>query len=373
VKTPDSPFVSPHQLSPKNAAVIELSGGHVECIYSQLLFLRQGGYTIHLICSEQLREQVSAFEPVDHFAFYSPGEHFVDHWKCVLAIRRYLIAHRITTLIFNTGGGNHTRDLCIATPPGVTLAGIVHHTHKLTGSFTQFLISMRMKKGFVLNDYLLDGIPTERRRQFASTYLLFREPVEEKRVKKNPNELWIAIPGEVDFRRRDYEGLVRELKSCGPIHGSLRFIVLGACNPEQRDGRALRALIQQSGLERHVVLFDGFVQQDAFFGYVRQCDALLPLIHPVTDFFGFYKSHQISGTYNLAFGFAKPLLIHEALRGPEDFDCSALFYTDTTLVPLLNRLAGEPEECAALATRIRSHPKFSFAHQSDNYLRFLGG
>lgn len=376
VKTPDAPSPVPHHFhkpSPKNAAVIELSGGHVECIYSQLLFLQHGGYTIHLVCSEELRAQVCAFKPVDHFAFFSPGEHFVAHWKCVLAIRRYLIAHRITSVIFNTGGGNHTRDICIATPPGVTLAGIVHHTHKLTGSFTQFLISLRMKKGFVLNDYLLDGIPAMRRRRFASTYLLFREPVEEERLIKNPNELWIAIPGEVDFRRRDYEGLIRELKSGDPLSSSLRFIVLGSCNRDHGDGRALQELLMGSGLEQNFILFDSFVERATFFGYVRQCDAFLPLIHPVTDFFGFYKNHQISGTYNLAFGFAKPLLMHEALRGPDDFEVSAFFYTEATLVPLLNRLAAQPEECAALAARIRSHPKFSLAHQCDHYLRFLGG
>lgn len=352
-------------------ALIELSGGHVECIYSQVLFLRRRGYRIHLLCSEQLRKHVTAFGPLDSIAFFQPGDDFIAHWKCVFAVRRYLKTHRIATVVFNTAGGNHTRDICIVAPRGIRLAGIVHHTHKLKGSFTQFLISLRLKRGFVLNDYLLASIPPSRRIRFESVYLLFREPIQEETINKDPNEFWIGIPGEVDFRRRDYGGLIRELRNRGPLALSVRFVLLGGCSHEHEDGRALRLLISGSGLDRHLVLFETFVKHEIFFGYLRQCDALLPLIHPGTHFFTFYKDHQISGTYNLSFGFAKPMLLHEALRGPEDFNVSAFFYREEELVSLINRLAGHREECRTRVNHIRSCPKFSFDVQYEKYTQFL--
>jgi hypothetical protein len=74
------------ELSAGSVALVELGAGHVECIYSQLLFLKRGGYTVHLLCAEHLRDQVSVFEPVDHFAFFQPGDDFSGHWRCVLAI-----------------------------------------------------------------------------------------------------------------------------------------------------------------------------------------------------------------------------------------------------------------------------------------------
>jgi hypothetical protein len=273
--------------------------------------------------------------------------------------------------VFNTGGGNHTRDICAVAPAGVKLAGIVHHTHKLRGSFTQSLISLRMHKAFVLNDYLLNGIPQALRPRFQSIYLIFREPVEEQQVRKDPDDLWVAIPGEVDFRRRDYKGLVDEITNRGPIDPSVRLILLGKCSREHDDGRELRELITRSGLERHFVIFDDVVEHGVFFSYLMHCDALLPLIHPVTHFFEFYKDHQVSGTYNLAFGFAKPLLIHKALRGPADFELTAFFYDDGGLVSLVNRLAADRSECRSRGESIRLSAKFSFDHQCERYLRFL--
>jgi hypothetical protein len=373
-KTPDSDSaMEPRTREPsaRSVALIELGAGHVECVYSQLLFLKRGGYTVHLLCSEHLRGQVKGFEPVDYFAFFQPGDDFSGHWKCVLAIRRYLKDHRIATVVFNTGGGNHTRDICAVAPLNVKLAGIVHHTHKLRGSFTQSLISSRMKKAFVLNDYLLKSVPRSLRPRFRSIYLIFREPVEEEEIRKDRDEMWVAIPGEVDFRRRDYKGLVDEIRNRGPIDPSVRFILLGKCSREQEDGRALRQLITGSGLENHFVVFDDVVEQRMFFGYLMRCDALLPLIHPVTHFFPFYKDHQVSGTYNLAFGFAKPLLMHEALRGPEDFELSAFFYGDGGLVALVNRLAAGRDQCKSRGESIRLSAKFSFDHQCERYLRFL--
>jgi len=354
----------------KTVALIELGDSHVDCIYSQLLFLREGGYTTHLICSERLRDRVRSFDNVHRLVSLDHGDDVKGHWRCILRIRRYLKDNDIRMVIFNTGGGSHTRDLCLVAPRGTRLVGIIHHIHKLRGSFTQFLISLRLRKYFVLNDYLLDGIPHSPRRTFESVYLIFREPLQEMTVRKDPEELWVAIPGEVDFRRRAYTALVEEMMNRGRLDGSVRFVLLGECKREG-DGEVLRQAISKGDMQRHFMVFDHFLNPSSFVGYLRHCDLLLPIIEPNTDFFAHYRQYQISGTYNLAFGYGIPMLLHSALRGPDDFELSAYFYDTGGLIPLLNHLAANREEYRAKANHIKTAGKFSFAVQCEKYLRFL--
>jgi hypothetical protein len=77
------------------------------------------------------------------------------------------------------------------------------------------------------------------------------------------------------------------------------------------------------------------------------------------------------GTYNLAFGFAKPLVMHEATRGPEDFEVSAFFSKEGELVALLNHLAEHREEIKLKAASLRANPKFNFEFQQKKYVEFL--
>jgi hypothetical protein len=130
-------------------------------------------------------------------------------------------------------------------------------------------------------------------------------------------------------------------------------------------------MLAASGVENQFVLFDGFLDPNLFFGYLTKCDVLAPLVHPTTKLFEFYRRHQISGTYNLAFGFAKPLVVHEATRGPEDFETAAFFAEEGKLVSLLNWLAENRGELSAKAAAIVHNPKFAFDLQYERYISFL--
>jgi hypothetical protein len=228
-----------------------------------------------------------------------------------------------------------------------------------------------VKKNLVLNDYLLECIPTGSRKGFMSVYFIFRETEDEVRSDKKPAEFWVGVPGEVDFRRRAYAELIDELAHSKP-DSSIRFVLLGKCK-QIEDGLTLRRMLADSNLQHQFILFDDFLNAGTFASYLRQCNVLLPLIHPTTGFFNSYKRYQVSGTYNLSFGFGIPLLMHEVLRGPEDFELSAFFYKDSRLIPLLNRLTAHPDEIASKQHLIRSNPKFSFDYQYERYIRFLEG
>jgi len=357
--------------SDKSIALVELGDSHVVCIYPQILFLHQAGYTIHLLTSERLRKQVERFDMVNSFAFFHPGDDFRTHWNCVLDVRKYLVAHRIRTVLFNTAEGNHVRDLCLVAPLGLRFVGILHHTYKLGRSFTQWLISFRVKRYFVLNDYLLDHLPHSTRLRFASYYPIFFPPFERVSLEKKHTEFWVGIPGEVEFRRRDYKGLLASLVR-QPAASTMKFLLLGTSRVGSGDGEQFKILVKEAGLESQFVFFEDFLDNNLFYSYIDKCDVVLPLIHPTNSLYSIYQRHQTSGTYIIAFGFAKPMLMHDSFKGVEDFTVSSFFYDDESLVATLNRLASDRSCLEEKRKEIQSQGRFQFEEQCRRFLGFVG-
>ena len=65
----------------------------------------------------------------------------------------------------------------------------------------------------------------------------------------------------------------------------------------------------------------------------------MPLVHPSKPQFRKYLTEKISGTYNLAFAYKKPMLCPEDMAVYEDFKDTSVFYnlnkpTLQTIFPL---------------------------------------
>lgn len=351
-------------------ALVEFSTGHAECLYSQILFLERAGYGVHVIVPEALRCQLPFLDRVKQVVGIEPGNDFRSHWRCVFHVVRYLQAHGIRRVVFNTAEGNHVRDFCLIAPAGMALSGNLHHVEKLNDSFTQWLISLRVRKYVVLNDYLLEAVSPAQRGRVASCYLVFFPPHEDPAVQRPANEFWVGIPGTVEFRRRDYAGLLDQLAR-HRLHPSIRFIVLGDSGLSKPDAREVRTRVRDLGVADQFHFFDAFIPQQAYLRYVQQCSCLLPLIHPASPLYEIYRKHQISGAFNLAIGFAKPMLMHTALETIPDFQQSSLFYEVEELIDLLNRVADDESILQEKRRRILSMEKFSFDVQCDRFIRFL--
>ncbi len=354
----------------KSIALVEFATSHTECLYSQMLFLKEAGYALHLIVPEGLRGQVAELGLYDFLKCIDPGNDFRSHWGCVFDVRRYLLAQGIRHVLLNTAEGNHARDLCLSAPRRIAFAGTLHHINKLRRSFTQELISLRVHKYFVLNDYLLDGIPRSRRRAVSSYYPMYFPPYEHDGVKKPEGELWVGIPGTVEFRRRDYRGFLDQLAR-HRLDPRVRFIILGKCDVQADDGVEVRATVRRLGLERQFVFFDDFIPPRAYFSSIVQCSCLLPLIHPNTTLFETYRSFQVSGTYNLAFAYAKPMLVHRSLDAVSDFQATSCFYEMEGMIDLVNSFARNEEILATKGNAIREMGKFAFEFQSRRFIQFL--
>ena len=92
-------------------------------------------------------------------SFYSFGNGIISDFNNLLNIRRYLIEKNIKEVIFNSADGIRIRNLLLFPfPKEMEFAGILHDSEKVIRSGNQKFINKKVKKYFVLNDYILDYI-----------------------------------------------------------------------------------------------------------------------------------------------------------------------------------------------------------------------
>ena len=119
------------------------------------------------------------------------------------------------------------------------------------------------------------------------------------------------------------------------------------------------------------MVFDAFVDDDLFYSYLSESDLVMPLIHPGKEGFDGYSRYQISGAFNLAFGFKIPLLSEQYFEKYDDFRNCAFCYSAENLVSLLSRLSAAKAEIENKKARIMKTGKFDFEYQKKKYMEFL--
>ncbi len=354
------------------AALIEIYDSHEVNLYSQLRFLQEGGYEVTLIVSRKHEALVSSFGEGFDVAFVSVTSLKVfAQWRELWRIRQLIVGRGITTVIFNTAHTNPVRNFCLLPfPKNIKFFGTLHGVNKLRGSVTQNIISRLIPAYFLLADYMLDKalqMPHKGLR-FSVFYPIFQPSLETEIEPKRPGELWIAIPGSVEYKRRDYLSLVAAFaalkqKPC------VRFLLLGNGAHAHGNGPELRQKIEVLGLESYFLFFNGYLDDALMHSYLRVSDAVMPLIHPINADMEKYLENQISGSFHRAFEYRKPLLMHRYFSRYQDFRETALFYDLDKLQRFLTELSAEiagydPAEHY-------DNPKWSFAFQAANYCRFL--
>lgn len=356
----------------RKAALLEIYDSHDETLFSQIRFLQAGGYQVTLITSLQLKNAVKDYHSCQEHVYVDiKGKKGLAQWRALWKLRNYIVREGFEAVIFNTAHGTLLRNFFfLPFPKRIRFYGVLHMLQKLKGSFTQNRISRRIPNYLVLNDYLLDEVKKwpHRGLRFGALYSIFPPRFPEANApEKPPGVLWVAIPGTVEYTRRDYKALVKSVSEMKHRDG-IQFLILGnGDHPKYGNGRDLQKLVSERGLQDNFVFFNGFLGNDVFHHYISRCDAVMPLAHPLNSDFTNYRENQISGAFNLAFAYKIPLLMHEAYRGIPDFDENGVFYREEDLATLLDRL---PE---ALAEKKESYQqaKWSFDFQAKQYLDFI--
>lgn len=348
----------------KKIAIIEIGGSHHECIYSQLEFIKSPDTEITLICSANLENAVSGFEQVNHFHFieYRKGE-----WKGAFKIKNILNKNDFDAVVINTAHGKRVRNfLILPFLKKQNFTGIAHNTKKFASSKTQKIINAKVNKYFVLAQYLLKNKPlsTIKGLKFDYFYSMFYPKQETRVIEKGKEDNWICIPGQVEYKRRDYKTLFDQVRAEG-LNPNIKLIFLGKSKHKHGDGVAIEEEIASLGIASQCILWDGFIDDSTFYSYLLQSDYLLPLIHKNSAELSNYFTNQISGTFNLAFGYKKPLLLENTFKDYEDFKGDGVFYETSELVNYLNSLEPFTNE------NLFKSSCFGFEEQKERYLEFL--
>ncbi len=364
----------------KKAALIELGGSHAECLYAQISFLHHAQYEVHVICNRHLWPLLERMEGIAGHQLHDIGHATKNRAQVVRAIKKYLRQHGIQRAVINTTEATGIRGLALGLLfRKISLTGLVHNARKLNSGFTlRKLIGLKIKKFFVLNDAQLPHIHPPQGVTVRSFYPVFFPqpgplPAGEQAVTKAPGECWVCIPGSIELGRRDYPALLQQLEKEG-LPANLKLIFLGGYNPVEPSLQHSNLPAQLATLPQRdqlVTFAPGLVPQQVFDAWLRQADAILPLLHPGVDKFAEYHTTRISGAYNLSFGYRIPLLMEDSFNSWEDLRRHAVFYRAPELVALLHKIAANPAILREKAEGIATDPKFSFETQCQRYLALV--
>lgn len=349
----------------KRIALVEMGGSHDECLYAQIRYLKADGHFVSLICNSSLKPNVDYFKELDevHFIELRPGlKQWIDLW----IIRKKLVRGKFDRIIFNTAQGNVLKNLfLLPKPKNAERFGVLHNLRKLQNSHSQKVITRNLKAYFVLNDYLIDQVDEEVKKsvKLFPLYTVFYPNYPTQSVEKKAGEIWICIPGQVERSRRDYDSLFASIAESG-ISEQVKFLFLGRCEHADGDGAYMKQRISELGVGNNFILWDSFIETEDFYGMLCASDYVLPLIHPKHESFKLYE-FQISGSFNLAFGFRIPLLMENSFSNYTDFQDTSIFYEVNRIMETINGLG------VSVAAPVYKNKQWDFETQKHRFLKAL--
>lgn len=349
----------------KRIALVEMGGSHDECLYAQIRYLKADGHFVSLICNGSLKSNVDYFDGLDeiHLIELRSG---LKQWIDLLRIRKILVKGKFDRIVFNTAQGNVLKNLFLLPMPKRALRfGVIHNLRKLGKSHSQKVITRNLNAYFVLSDYLIDRVDPVVRQSVSlhSLYTVFYPNYPEVNVEKAANEIWICIPGQVERSRRDYDSLFDSIERFG-VNEKLKFVLLGRSEHADGDGQYVKKRIAELGVQDQFMIWDSFIETELFYSILKHSDYVLPLIHPNHESYSLYE-YQISGAFNLAFGYKKPLLMENSFADYADFKTNAIMYFVPTMMEQINQLSIPQDD------RYYQEEKWAFESQKNAFLRTL--
>lgn len=352
----------------KNLLIIEHSNTHGEVIYSQLELVKKSGLNVILILNDKLslpEEPLSA--KIIRLDFKLNKRILLNH------ILRVIADHNIDLIVINTAHGHFVRSLCLRLLFNrIKVVGILHEANKINDSFTQKIISMKIKNYFVLSEHILQYLNThnQKRLNFAYFYPIFYPSRFVDLKKTKTDRLCICIPGGIEVERRDYFGLIDLLvKNRDRINPLVKFILLG--NSKVSDGERVIKAITDTNLQNYFEWFDGYIPHEMFYEKLVNSDLILPLLHPNFHFFEECLHTKISGAFSLSLAFKKPLLLHNEFKHISLFEKISFFYSLNNLIKIINSLSENRSATIDRVNAFESLDEISFQIQMKQYLNFL--
>lgn len=353
----------------KKVALIEICGSHDECLYSQYRFLIEAGVDVHFIISDNLESRIQHYNDNLNILSLNFNNKLSNDLLKLYKIHQYLIKNEIDKVIINTASNEIISKLIYFIPKQTKIFGIIHSLKKLTTSFSQSLINKRIKKYFVINDYLMSYVPKFSDTKFSSFYpIYFKESA--IKIDKDDDDFWVAIPGSIEFIRRDYLGLIHNLDN-RELPKNLKFLFLSNSKSKYSDAEKIKDLVKDKPLKDNFIFFDEFIMPEKLAAYLMKTDLILPLLNPGVANYHDYLNNQISGSFNLSFGFSVPMLMHPDFKSIDDFEVSSYFCKEDDFYDTLMNFYDNKNLLYRKAQSIKDYKKFTFSYQQSKFLSFI--
>jgi len=354
----------------KEILIAEFNTSHLEILHSQILFLLAKDYNVHLWINndaafkDRYNGQVKIVREKTKISSLNIG--------LMYKIVRYIKKNKINKIILNTAHGLLVRNLCLLLMNNkVEVIGVLHQSHKLLESSTQKIISKKIKKYFVLNDYIkkfLDSTAPNLYDIGVFYPIFFYSAKNNSEI--NTDKIIITIPGEVQQNRKDYLFLINEVaKLKKEIREKFEFVFLGAAT-KLRSSDILDVLNKNSKINDAIRIYKKHIPEEEFNIVIQNSDFIMPLIHPSSKSYSEYLTTEISGAFNTGFAFKKPLLMYKSFKQFEDFQNFSIFYDENNFPDILKNIL-ENNFSEKLPKNYNSYKKFDFDFQSVNYINFI--
>lgn len=341
--------------------LVEFYTWHDECLYTTCQLLKQSGVEVSLVLNEKIKERTESLlnKVVAHLSYF-PFKKGIKGYFALFKLYLYAIRGGFTHVYFNTAGGSEAwKFFLLPLPKHIKTIGTLHNIAKLTKSIGQKLITSKIDGYILLSDILLKQYQSNCQLPVASVYPIIYPETITSEIEKPEGEIWLAIPGAVSLKRRDYLSLF----SSQSYNKHIKFIILG--NRHKADGDIVYEKVKALRMESNFIFFEDYVSDRVFYGYIKKCDYLMPLVHPHEDVYSKYVSEKISGTYNLAFAYRKPMLCPQEMSVYEDFKDSSLFYDSSNIAEFVNSLT------SSVDNQFYCHAKWDTEKMRERLIDFL--
>ncbi|QLG46327.1 hypothetical protein [Costertonia aggregata] len=352
----------------KKALLIELNTYHEECLYSQITFLKNAGYWVGLAIHPALEQSIQPYKSEIDTVYTSKNDSkvfFIYRIYRVLKLYFFILKTNSEIIVFNTASSKKEVIVLSYLLRKKRLFGILHNIKKLNTSLSQKIICKNIKKYFVLNDFLLEKARESNPKLcYSSFYPIFFYDYEMLHEYKK-NETWVTIPGKIEFSRRDYNFIVDILKELSRAD-NLKIILLGKLSSDNTQHNELQQNIDSFGLTEHFILFDRYIENPEFHGYIKSSDYILI---PIKEVDTKYQYDKIMGAYNLAFAYKKTLICPKGLEHFDDIKNNAILYNGKDgLSKVLEAINNNENRTGKTAYHDR---KWTFEEQQKKYISFI--
>lgn len=346
-------------------AVIEFSASHDECLWSWKSLANANDKEVIFFLHPQIAKRAPFILPTSKVVSLQLPEKTFQRFRFLIQLKRQLKELGIRKVLFNTATGSLVRDFLLVSGKSFTYTGVLHDGEKLKGSLSQATISRWIKHYIVLSDHIKQHISKFSSLKTEAIYPIYF-PSTLTSIPKKSTGFKVVIPGQLELARRDYPALINALKGRS-LPPDFKLVFLGKSKHLQGSRAEVDALLNEAGLSEHAQLFDEFVDDETFYTELRQADVILPLVHPGAGHYDSYFRYQVTGSWNLAFGFQIPLLMHRSFEGYSIFRETSLFYAREELGNRLLDFYNQRWRLENTTERIKACSAFDLSEQAAKF------